>query len=139
MTENFKQQERVTEEQKVQANGLKQQQYLLAPPISMTDTAIQYVKSGLSVVPIGNDKQPTVKWKPFQSKCASTSAMPIWPSSKILLNSLSLPVMGSLLVTPGFFMDIWMKVCGDVGEKGTTGLTLGRSQFLQLGIIVRHQ
>ena len=84
MTENFKQQERVTEEQKVQANGLKQQQYLLAAPESMTDTAIQYVNCGLSVVPIGNDKKPTVSWKAFQSHRPATSELTKWWANRNL-------------------------------------------------------
>ena len=54
---------------------------LLPPPLSITETALSYVKSGLSVIPIGNDKQPTIQWKPFQSVLPQTRELLSWWSS----------------------------------------------------------
>ena len=65
---------------------LKGQEHFLAgntkylnPPKNMTETALEYVKSGLSVVPIGSDKTPSVnRWKPFQTAPAQSIELLTW-------------------------------------------------------------
>jgi len=55
---------------------------LLPPPLSITEIALEYVKSGLSVIPIGSDKYPTIKhWKAFQTVRPQTSELLSWWSS----------------------------------------------------------
>jgi hypothetical protein len=54
---------------------------LLQQPLSITEAALEYVKSGLSVIPIGKEKRPTVKWTPFQQNRASVSELTKWWSN----------------------------------------------------------
>jgi len=71
----------VKEQEHTLANNSK----LLPPPLSMTETALEYVKSGLSVIPIGSDKQPAInRWKPFQTVPAQTAELLSWWSSRNL-------------------------------------------------------
>ena len=52
---------------------------LLRQPLSMTETALEYVKSGLSVIPIGSNKEPTVAhWKPFRNAPANHTELLSW-------------------------------------------------------------
>jgi len=40
--------------------------------------AVEYSRSGLSVIPIGADKRPLVKWKEFQERRASEAQIGMW-------------------------------------------------------------
>ncbi|TAK66368.1 MAG: hypothetical protein EPO24_01585 [Bacteroidetes bacterium] len=61
----------------------EQSQVKLLPSIkSMTETALTYVKNGLSVIPIKKDKQPSVKWKPFQENLPQTGEITSWWNGK---------------------------------------------------------
>jgi len=51
----------------------------LTAPLSMTQFALTYVKNGLSVIPIGDNKQPAIRsWKTFQKTPAQISELLKW-------------------------------------------------------------
>jgi hypothetical protein len=54
------------------------EQKLLTLPQTMIATAVQYVNGGLSVISIGKDKQPLVKWTPFKTNRANPWDITKW-------------------------------------------------------------
>ena len=52
---------------------------LLQSPSSMTETALKYVKSGLSVIPTNKNKRPALQsWTPFQHNRADLIELSKW-------------------------------------------------------------
>ena len=44
----------------------------------LLETAIEYSRIGLSVIPVGRDKKPLVAWKEFQNRIASEDEINQW-------------------------------------------------------------
>lgn len=55
--------------------------------MTILEAAIAYAKKGMSVIPVGTDKVPLIKWEPYQKKRASEEEIQAWfkkfPSANI--------------------------------------------------------
>lgn len=46
--------------------------------MNILESALEYAKKGMSVIPVGHDKVPLIKWEPYQKKRASEEEIQIW-------------------------------------------------------------
>jgi hypothetical protein len=49
-----------------------------ATPQNTETTALEYISAGLSVLPLGQDKKPSVDWKQYQAQIADPSTIHTW-------------------------------------------------------------